>query len=157
MLLPDPTQVIDCVSEEEGLLHSISPGAVIVDPSTIDPETTEAMVVRAEKIESRVSWCTGITALMAPYYSHLETVVSWGQREGVNQKQAADCASVMYRKIEDANLNALIQESMTPYGLNEMAMKTINANGGFNPWKLALAAVKQKIESDWRLLKESTI
>ena len=85
---------------------------------------------------------------MAPYYSHLETVVSWGQGEGVNQKQAADCASVMYRKIEDANLNALIQESMTPYGLNEMAMKTNNANGGFNPWKLALAAVKQKIESD---------
>ena len=49
ILLPKPTQVIDCISGEEGLLHSISPGAVIVDPSTIDPGTTEAMVVRAEK------------------------------------------------------------------------------------------------------------
>ena len=49
ILLPSPTQVIDCISGEEGLLHSISPGAVIVDPITIDPGTTEAMVVRAEK------------------------------------------------------------------------------------------------------------
>ena len=78
----------------------------------------------------------------------METLVSWASKEGVNQKQAVDYASVMSRKIEDDNLNALIQESMTPYGLNEMAMKTINANDGLNPWKLALAAVKQKIESD---------
>ena len=45
MFLPGPMQVIDCVSGEEGLLQSASPGAVIVDHSTIDPGTTEAMAL----------------------------------------------------------------------------------------------------------------
>lgn len=43
MFLPGPTQVVDCVSGDKGILQSISEGSVIVDHSTIDPGTTEAM------------------------------------------------------------------------------------------------------------------
>ena len=43
MFLPGPRHVVDCVSGEDGLLYSASPGCVIVDHSKVDPGTTQAM------------------------------------------------------------------------------------------------------------------
>ena len=48
-------------------------------------------------------------------------------------------------ELPDGNIDSLIQESMTPGGLNELAMETITANEGLNPWMFALRKVKEKI------------
>ena len=113
---------------------------------------TLGTVVAVNK-ESQLETLSIITALMAPYYALLETVITWADQEDVDRKQAADYSaamfaalSVMSREVEDGNLDVLVQESKTPGGLNEKAMKTILANGGFNPWAISLEAVKQKIE-----------
>ncbi|MGB5985392.1 MAG: NAD(P)-dependent oxidoreductase [Desulfobacterales bacterium] len=53
MFLPGPGQVIDCVSGEDGILQALPNGATIIDHSTIDPGTTEAMAKLAatKKVE----------------------------------------------------------------------------------------------------------
>jgi 3-hydroxyisobutyrate dehydrogenase/2-hydroxy-3-oxopropionate reductase len=43
MYLPGPAQVAECVGGERGLLESARAGAVIVDQSTVDPETSQHM------------------------------------------------------------------------------------------------------------------
>ena len=108
--------------------------------------------VIAVKQESQLESLTIITALMAPYYALLEKVVNWAVKEGVGHKQASDftasmfsALSAMVEGLTDSNIDSLVQESMTPGGLNESAMKAITAMDGFNPWVFALDKVKEKI------------
>jgi 3-hydroxyisobutyrate dehydrogenase-like beta-hydroxyacid dehydrogenase len=49
LLLPGPAQIEAVVAGPEGLLVRARPGQVIVDMSTVDPETTRRMGIRAEK------------------------------------------------------------------------------------------------------------
>lgn len=93
-----------------------------------------------------------ITALMAPYYSLVETVVSWAEKEGIKRKNASDYTASMFEalsliagNLKDGNLNLLINESMTPNGLNELAMKTLDHHGGFQNLMEALLAVKKRV------------
>ena len=102
--------------------------------------------------ESQLETLSIITSLMAPYYALIETVVNWSSQEGVDRKKAADytasmfaALSVMSQEVEDGNLEILVNESMTAGGLNERAMETIQKDGGFNPWEMALESVKQKL------------
>ena len=46
---------------------------------------------------------------------------------------------------ETGDIGKLITECMTPAGINEQAMATINENGGFASLSTALDRVKQKI------------
>ncbi len=93
-----------------------------------------------------------ITALMAPYYAMLENIVKWAVSEGISQKNASDYTASMFeafsliaRELPSGNLNSLVNESMTPGGLNELAMATINDNGGFDSLIKALQKVKKKV------------
>ena len=43
MFLPGPAEVKICVTGKDGLLDGLKPGSIIVDLSTVDPETTEGM------------------------------------------------------------------------------------------------------------------
>ncbi len=102
--------------------------------------------------ESQLESLTIITALMAPYYALLEKVVNWAAKEGVGQKQATDYTASMFSalsamavELPDGNIGSLVQESMTPGGLNELAMKAITTKDGFDPWVFALNKVKERI------------
>lgn len=93
-----------------------------------------------------------ITSLMAPYYAMLETLVNWAASEGISRKNASDYIASMFKALsliaensEQGNLSALINESMTPGGLNELAMKTIEQHSGFNNLITALQHVKKKV------------
>lgn len=96
-----------------------------------------------------------ITALMAPYYAMLDTVVSWAVDEGISRKNAADYTVSMFEVfsiiaqgegVQDGDLKPLIHKFMTPGGLNETAMTTIEAHGGFENLIKALQKVKKKVD-----------
>ena len=48
MFLPGPAQISECVAGQTGLLQAARPGLIIVDMSTVDPETTQRMAALAE-------------------------------------------------------------------------------------------------------------
>jgi 3-hydroxyisobutyrate dehydrogenase len=48
MYLPGPREVTECVAGKNGLLDTAHAGAVIVDQSTVDPETSRKMAVLAD-------------------------------------------------------------------------------------------------------------
>lgn len=130
-----------------------------VGPIAIYPDDDSARkifkplgTVIAVEQESQLELLTIITALMAPYYALLGNVVDWAVQEGVGRKQASDYAASMFSALSamvvalpNGNPNVLVQESMTPGGLNELAMKTITTKGGLNPWVFSLEKVKEKI------------
>lgn len=93
-----------------------------------------------------------ITALMAPYYAMLETIVRWAVNQGISQKNASDYTASMFEALsliaeeaKEGDLDILIKDSMTPGGLNELAMATIEQNGGFENMIKALEQVKKKV------------
>jgi len=91
-----------------------------------------------------------ITSLMAPYYSMLETISAWAVHEGINRKNASKYTAAMFEALsliaqnsENGEISELVTESMTPGGLNELAMKTLDKHGGFENIKVALEKVKK--------------
>ena len=107
------------------------------------------IVVESEK---QLESLSVITALMAPYYALIETIVIWAKKEGINRKNASDFTTSMFEALsliagnsKDGHLNILIKESMTPGGLNELAMKTLDNHGGFRNLTEALLAVKKRV------------
>ena len=91
-----------------------------------------------------------ITSLMAPYYAMLETISAWAVNEGINRKNASKYTAAMFEALsliaqnsENGEISELVSESMTPGGLNELAMKTLEDHGGFENIKIALEKVKQ--------------
>lgn len=105
--------------------------------------------------EQQLDTLSIITALMAPYYTLLDTVVNWAVDEGISRKNAADYTISMFEVlsiiaqgegVQDGDLKSLIQKSMTPGGLNELAMNTIQADGGFDNLLKALQNVKKKLD-----------
>lgn len=92
-----------------------------------------------------------ITALMAPYYTLVGKIANWAVREGLDRKNATlytmsmfGAISKMAEDLKDGNLDILIRESMTPGGINELALKTINDSGGFENVEAALQTVYKK-------------
>lgn len=93
-----------------------------------------------------------ITGLMAPFYSLMKTVVGWGEETGVDRKTAADYTASMFgafckmvEDLEDGDVDRLLGDAMTPGGLNELAVRTIERDGGFESFKRALMEVHRKV------------
>lgn len=102
--------------------------------------------------EDQLETLSIVTALMAPFYAMTETVTAWTAAEGIARDKAATYAAAMFGALAaiaettpDGDIPALVAESMTPGGLNEQAMATIDAHGGFSSLTHALDAVKAKI------------
>ncbi len=102
--------------------------------------------------ESQLETLSIVTALMAPYYAMMEAVTAWTTAEGIQREKAAAYAAAMFgalatiaESFPGGDIPALVAESMTPGGLNEQAMATIDAQGGFESLNKALDAVKEKI------------
>lgn len=93
-----------------------------------------------------------ITGLMAPFYSLMKAVVGWGEETGVDRKTAADYTASMFgafctmvEALEDGDVNRLLGDAMTPGGLNELAVRTIERDGGFTSFRRALETIYQKV------------
>jgi 3-hydroxyisobutyrate dehydrogenase len=69
LFLPGPSEVIDTVLGEQGLLSAPSPGLVIVDLSTIDPETTRHL--------AGIAASRGVGYLDAPVLGRPGSVGQW--------------------------------------------------------------------------------
>jgi len=67
--LPGPSQVKEVVSGREGLLSAASKGQIIIDLSTVDPQTTRKMAGIAGKI--------GVGYLDAPVLGRPKSIGSW--------------------------------------------------------------------------------
>jgi pyrroline-5-carboxylate reductase len=102
--------------------------------------------------ETQLETLSIVTAFMAPFYAMVETVTAWTAAEGIARDKAAAYAAAMFGALAtiaestpDGDIPALVADCMTPGGLNEQAMATIDAHGGFESLNKALDAVKQKI------------
>ena len=102
--------------------------------------------------EAQLETLSIVTALMAPFYAFVEQVVAWALGEGIVREKGAVYTASMFEalsaiagKAEGGSVGQLVAGCMTPGGLNEHAMDTINAQGGFSSLTAALDSVKQKI------------
>ena len=87
MLLPGPDEVRRCVADPQGLLHSASPGSVIVDMSTIDPETTVEMAALAGAKQ--------VGYVDAPVLGRPATVGHWALPAGGRKDDIDQCRPVL--------------------------------------------------------------
>ncbi len=87
MLLPGPDDVKHCVAGPKGLLSSTSPGAVIVDMSTIDPATTTEMAALA--------LAKGVGYVDAPVLGRPATVGKWALPAGGRKEDIDRCRPVL--------------------------------------------------------------
>lgn len=102
-----------------------------------------------EKIEALAA----ITALMSSYHNLLWEVVKWGVSNGLSRNECAaytasffEALSFQSHHVKDGDLGCLANE-MTPGGLNEMVLKTIKEQDGFEPWVRALDPVLRRLRS----------
>jgi pyrroline-5-carboxylate reductase len=102
--------------------------------------------------EAQLETLSIVTALMAPYYAFVEQVVAWAAGEGIQREKGAAYTASMFEALSaiagntvDGDIGRLITGCMTPGGLNEQAMATIDAQGGFRSLTEALDSVKRKI------------
>lgn len=89
---------------------------------------------------SQIEAIAAITGLMSSYYRLLWEIVKWGEGEGLSSKEATSYTAAFFealsfrvRHTEGGELCRLAEE-MTPGGLNEMALLSIQEQGGFEPW-----------------------
>jgi pyrroline-5-carboxylate reductase len=121
------------------------------DAATEDLFGELGTVIVAEE-ETELDKFLVITSLMAPYYALLHEIVSWAADAGVDRKNAADYTASMFQALsvlvtsrKDGDLTAMIQECMTPGGLNELALKVLKGRGGFDAVTPALRAVAERV------------
>jgi len=102
--------------------------------------------------EAELETLSIVTALMAPYYAFVAEVAAWAHKEGIPREKGAAYSASMFEALavlagdaKEGDIGSLINECMTPGGLNEQAMATINENGGFASLAAALDRVKQRI------------
>ena len=102
--------------------------------------------------EAQLETLSIITALMAPYYALMEQVVAWAAEEGIQRDKAAVYTASMFGALSaiaasfpGGQIQSLVSDSMTPGGLNELAMSIINDRKGFESLTEALGQVKGKI------------
>jgi len=87
MFLPGPAQIRDCVAGENGVLAVLAKGSVIVDHSTVDPETTKAMAALAQ--------AKGVGYLDAPVLGRPAAVGKWALPTGGDQAHIETCREAL--------------------------------------------------------------
>ena len=139
---------LPCVSRHVG------PVAIHPDDPEIRALLTPLGRVLAVENEAEMAHLVVITGLMAPYYKLLRTVVDWAEGAGADPKTASDYTAAMFaafsRLVEDlpdGRVDPLLKDSLTPGGLNALALETIEADGGFRHIEAALKAVHRRIQS----------
>lgn len=100
--------------------------------------------------ELSVLWAA--TAMIAPFYSLLETVSRWSAEQGVPPAAAADYTAAMFHALatvaqtgSPARFAHLATEAATPGGLNEQAVGMLRKGGAFRHVRKALDAILARI------------
>jgi pyrroline-5-carboxylate reductase len=100
--------------------------------------------------ELAVLWAT--TALIAPFYTLMDTAGHWAAENGVAPGTATDYIAEMFHALAAAGLEGsddrfalLAAEGATPAGLNEQALEMITAGGGYRAVRGALDAILKRI------------
>lgn len=127
------------------------PIAIYPDHETVSGIFDPLGTVIALEEEAHLETLAVITALMAPFYAFVAQVAGWGEEQGIDpEKSAAYTASMLgalskiAQSADQGNVEALVNECMTPGGLNETAMKVIRDQGGFSHVRAALDVVKNR-------------
>lgn len=87
MFLPGPKEVRQCVCGEAGLLTSTRENLVIIDFSTVDPQTSRSMAEISEKKE--------VGYLDAPVLGRPATVGSWALPVGGDKAVLEECITLL--------------------------------------------------------------
>ncbi len=136
--------------------------AIHAGPVVVYPDRGEAVsqvcdlfnrlgTVITQAKEDHLETLAVITSLMAPYYALVEAVTAWGTAQGIDRKDVAAYTASMFGALSQiaeseaqGDIRSLVTESMTPGGLNELAMAVIDGHGGFSHILTAMDAVKRK-------------
>jgi 3-hydroxyisobutyrate dehydrogenase-like beta-hydroxyacid dehydrogenase len=87
LVLPGPPQVETVVAGDRGLLAGARSGQILVDMSTVDPETTRRMGARAEAV--------GVDYLDAPILGRPSAIGRWVLPVGGEPEMVARCRPVL--------------------------------------------------------------
>lgn len=95
---------------------------------------------------------SAVTATMASFYAVLETQAAWLVRQGVEYNSAraylaAYCAGLANDSLErDQPFSVLVEQSMTPGGINEQLHAELSRRGSYSHYSDALDHVMSRIE-----------
>ena len=102
--------------------------------------------------EQELSVLWAATAMIAPFYSLLETVSQWSAEKGVDSTTAADYTAAMFHSLATVaaagapeRFAQLTAEAATPGGLNEQALGLLRAGSAFRHVREALDAILRRI------------
>jgi pyrroline-5-carboxylate reductase len=92
-----------------------------------------------------------ISALMSPYYLVLAEVIRWGIEQGLQAKLAARYSLSLFEALLSRGRGESTEEllelwrEMTPGGLNELAVTSLQEDGAVNAWSAAMSKVLDRI------------
>ena len=102
--------------------------------------------------EQQLSVLWAATAMIAPFYSLLETVSQWSAEKGVGSTTAADYTAAMFQAVASVAQEGkpdrfahLAAEAATPGGLNEQALGFLRDGAVFQQVREALDAILTRI------------
>jgi 3-hydroxyisobutyrate dehydrogenase/2-hydroxy-3-oxopropionate reductase len=141
MYLPLPANVETCVAGEDGLLASPRAGQVIVDQSTVDPETTRRMAKLAAQ--------RGVGYLDAPVLGRPSAVGRWSLPIGGEAAHMETCEPVL--KLVAANLFHI-----GPSGAgNQVKLLNQLMFGAINAMTAEMMAIAERVGVPPKLLYET--
>ncbi len=128
-------------------------GPVLLYPPL--PEAKELLAGLGEMVatDTEEAFILGqvLTAVMGPFFYLMDKIVLWVKSCGLPPEQSAAFLESMFpamldyaAKTDPNHLDELWKE-VTPGGLNEMAIRMIERDGGNDAWIRALEAVRQRI------------
>lgn len=128
-------------------------GPVLVypaDPGVVDLFTGLGEVITPVS-EEAFNLAQTLSCVMGPFFFWLDRVVAWMKDCGLPPEQSAAYLEALFPAMTDyasrtspRELDELWKE-VTPGGLNEMAIRMIREDGGFEAWIRALDAVRKRI------------
>lgn len=119
LLLPGPAQVEAVVTAEHGLLAGAGPEHVIIDMSTVDPQTTHRMAEQA--------LATGVAYLDAPILGRPGALGNWVLPVGGEAAVVARCRPVLDRLAREVIHVGPLGAGHTLKLLNALMFSAINA------------------------------
>jgi len=130
-------------------------GPIVIYPNTEELKqlmTPLGQVVVAQT-PHEVHVLQAITALMAPFDTLLDEIVSWAGANGVEEMPAKAYTAAFFgaicQQVAEASAGRLheLANEMTPGGLNAMAKDYINKHNAFKPWVEALDPVMERLSN----------
>ena len=161
-LIPLPAAVVrPCVAPAERFVRALplpacarGLGAVPYWPAGDDVHELLSRLGRPLPLSSEHEFSAlwAATALIAPFYTLLQTTADWASANGALPATAVDYIAAMFHALAtdalegaDDRFEALARVGATPGGLNEQALGMISAGGAYDHFRTALDAILHRI------------